>query len=399
MKKIYLCGHTGSINRGCEAIIRSTTEILKKSGAEKISAFTFNISDDRRLGVNEAVELIPYPKKSFFLRVLSYAENIIFKSRIISSRPLYKKLSKENGSNIIAMNVGGDTYCYGTPNLSYALNSIAEKKGFANVFWGCSVDETALNDLKMQKDLNKYSYIVVRETLSEQILKKVVKDSTKIYLACDPAFNLPITETILPDNFKVYNTVGINLSPLVFSDYRYTDDIMYKNAECLIDYILEKTEMNVCLIPHVYNVEENLQDSFVISKIYEKYCRTSRVGIVNKELSCTELKYIISKCRFFIGARTHATIAAYSTAVPAIALSYSIKSLGIAKDLFGQQDGYVIRWQDIKEENVLKDAFITTLLNNEKSIRDRYAEILPEYKESILKVAKEVLKKVGACNC
>ena len=73
--------------------------------------------------------------------------------------------------------------------------------------------------------------------------------------------------------------------------------------------------------------------------------------------------------------------------------------MGIAKDLFGQQDGYVIRWQDIKEENVLKDAFITTLLNNEKSIRDRYAEILPEYKESILKVAKEVLKKVGACNC
>ena len=49
MKKIYLCGHTGSMNRGCEAIIRSTTKILDECGANNVSAYTFNFSDDSAL--------------------------------------------------------------------------------------------------------------------------------------------------------------------------------------------------------------------------------------------------------------------------------------------------------------------------------------------------------------
>lgn len=395
MKKVILCGHTGSVNRGCEAIIRSTVEILKKCGVKDISAFTFNKTDDVKLNLHKVVDLIPYPSKSVYSRALCLAEDIVFKSKVLGNMSLYKSLNKKISNDIITFNIGGDTYCYGTPSISYALNCVAKKKGFPNVFWGCSVEDNALSDTKMQKDLNKYQYIVARETLTKEILDKVVKDNTKVYLACDPAFNLPIDETVLPDNFKIGNTIGINLSPLVFKDCENPDDIMYKNAEQLINYILENTDMNVCLIPHVYNVENNLQDSLVLSNIYKKYIDSSRIGIVDKELSCTELKYIISNCRFFIGARTHATIAAYSTAVPAVALSYSIKSLGIAKDLFGQQDGYVVRWQDIKKETDLTDIFVNTLVNNESNIRERYAKILPEYKESIIKVAKEVLNKVG----
>ena len=395
MKKIYLCGHTGSINRGCEAIVRSTTEILKKCGVKDISAFTFNINDDISLGVDKELSLISYPKKPLLLKACSFVENIIFKNKKWSNRPLYYKLLKENKLNFITLNIGGDTYCYGTPNISYSLNDIAFKRGFPNIFWGCSIDDTALKDPIMQRDINKYKYIIVRETLSQKILNKIVNDSTKIHLACDPAFNLSINETELPIGFIENNTVGINLSPLVFKDCENLNDIMYKNVVDLINYIIDNTGMNICLIPHVYNVQKNEQDYFVLSKIYDKYKETKRVSIVDRELSCTQLKYIISKCRFFIGARTHATIAAYSTGVPAIALSYSIKSRGIAKDLFGIEKGYVIRWQDIKEENVLKDAFINTLLNNEKNIRERYDRILPEYKNSILEVTKEVLNKIG----
>ena len=51
MKKVILCGHTGSVNRGCEAIVRSTAEILKKCEVKDISAFTFNESDDVKLNL------------------------------------------------------------------------------------------------------------------------------------------------------------------------------------------------------------------------------------------------------------------------------------------------------------------------------------------------------------
>ena len=43
-----------------------------------------------------------------------------------------------------------------------------------------------------------------------------------------------------------------------------------------------------------------------------------------------------------MGARTHATIAAYSTCVPTVVFGYSVKSIGIAKDIFGTTDHYVL---------------------------------------------------------
>ena len=57
----------------------------------------------------------------------------------------------------------------------------------------------------------------------------------------------------------------------------------------------------------------------------------------------------------FIGARTHSTIAAYSSGVPTLVVGYSVKAKGIAKDLFGTEENYVLPVQALKEENNLKD--------------------------------------------
>jgi colanic acid/amylovoran biosynthesis protein len=50
------------------------------------------------------------------------------------------------------------------------------------------------------------------------------------------------------------------------------------------------------------------------------------------------MKWVIGKCLAFAGARTHSTIAALSSHVPTLSLSYSIKAIGINKDIFGHQD-------------------------------------------------------------
>lgn len=76
-----------------------------------------------------------------------------------------------------------------------------------------------------------------------------------------------------------------------------------------------------------------------------------------EDCNCMQLKGYISRCRFFIGARTHATIAAYSTFVPTLVLGYSIKSRGIATDLFGSDENYVISIQDLLNEEDLYQAF------------------------------------------
>ena len=147
--------------------------------------------------------------------------------------------------------------------------------------------------------------------------------------------------------------------------------------------------MNVCLIPHV--VCENNDDSKSCEYLYEKFNKNSRISIVN-DMNCKKLKYIISKCRFFIGARTHSTIAAYSTCVPTLVVGYSIKSIGIARDLFGTDKNYVLSVQNIDDENELVNNF-NYFLDNETLIKETLEKQIPNY---VLKAkkAKEVINKL-----
>lgn len=183
----------------------------------------------------------------------------------------------------------------------------------------------------------------------------------------------------MPKTFIENNTVGINISPLI-NDYESGENIAYQNYVQLIEYIIQETDMNICLIPHV--VWEYNNDFIPINALYEKFESTDRV-IKLGDYTCEEIKGYIARCRFFIGARTHATIAAYSTFVPTLVVGYSIKSLGIAQDLFGSYENYVLAVQDMSSKYDLQKAF-SYIMENENFIRERLRQIIPKYKESSL---------------
>ena len=105
-----------------------------------------------------------------------------------------------------------------------------------------------------------------------------------------------------------------------------------ENYRRLIDHILKDTDNSVALIPHV--MWKNNDDRLALKELYQGYEKNERV-VLFPDMSCRKLKYVISKCRAFIGARTHATIAAYSSCVPTLVVGYSVKARGIARDLFG----------------------------------------------------------------
>ena len=93
-----------------------------------------------------------------------------------------------------------------------------------------------------------------------------------------------------------------------------------------------------------------------LSELFSLYKDTGRVVMID-DCSAEELKGYISKCCFFIGARTHSTIAAYSSKVPTLVIGYSVKSRGIATDLFGTYENYVLPVQELKEEDSLIKAY------------------------------------------
>ena len=111
-----------------------------------------------------------------------------------------------------------------------------------------------------------------------------------------------------------------------------------------------------------------LADSFGVNE---------RIAVID-DCNCMQLKGFISRCRFFIGARTHATIAAYSTGVPTLVLGYSVKSRGIATDLFGTDENYVVPVQSIDHPDRIRQAFCW-LQEHEAEIRKHLEHIMPDY--------------------
>jgi len=378
MKKIFLCGNTGTMNRGCEAIIRGSVEVLKEVKGRTLCLATFAPQQDsvmaRELGVN-VISYDSYPTRVH--RYLSLITRKVFKRSLAGvkylQRPLWERMSKGD----ISLNIGGDTYCYGRPIMSLALNNFCKKNDIPNILWCCSIEKDRIRG-ELKKDLQKYTYIFAREKITYENLIESGFEKSKIIQVCDPAFFLKTKEIPLPKSFVEGNTVGINLSEMVIHD---DDPTVYQNVVDLIHWILDNTDMSVCLVPHVYNVEQNRNDYPILKKLHDDI-NNPRVSLIDKEYDCEQLKYVISKCRFFIGARTHSTIAAYSSGVPTLVIGYSVKSKGIATDLFGTYDGYVIPWTEISTEGQLLNLF-KGLMSKEQQIKERYEEFLPEYRKRL----------------
>lgn len=106
-----------------------------------------------------------------------------------------------------------------------------------------------------------------------------------------------------------------------------------------------------------------------------------------------ELKGFISRCRMFIGARTRASISAYSTCVPTLAVGYSVKARGIARDIFGTEKNYVIPVQSLEHEYDLINAF-KCIQENEESIRKHLQDFMPSYIEKAWQAGEEVKKLI-----
>ena len=93
---------------------------------------------------------------------------------------------------------------------------------------------------------------------------------------------------------------------------------------------------------------------------------------------CKKLKGYISQCSLFIGARTHATIAAYSSCVPTLVIGYSVKSKGIATDLFGTYERFVLPVQELEDSSQLLERF-EWLRVKSGDIKEHLNLVIPEY--------------------
>ena len=371
--KIVLYMHAGSGNHGCEAIVNTVIRMLPRPAI----VMTNSLAEDETYSLKGMAMLIEERKvrKNLFIHAWYYLREHVLQDPEAAMRYRFREVC---GRNLRQMNIsiGGDNYCY--PELLKELkaaNLLFTRQGAMTVLLGCSVEPELLAEPDIIEDMKRYACIIARESITWQALCQAgLKE--KSYLVPDPAFLLPSRRLPLPDGFEEGNMVGLNVSPMVV-ERESRSGITMENYRSLIRHILEKTDMGVALIPHV--VWKSNDDRTVLRKLWQEFRDTGRV-IMIEDADCEVLKGYIARCRFFIGARTHATIAAYSSLIPTLVLGYSVKARGIAFDLFGTWENYVLPVQSLQRKEELMEGF-EWLMREEDRIRKRLTAVMPAYLE------------------
>lgn len=376
--------HGGCENHGCEAIVRTLSAMIKTGSPDSvIKLYTLNAQSDKAgdlPNIDETEEfnyIRPVSSLSFMqkLKISSLSR----KSQKSADEYFYS-LSCKNPSlkeNDVYVSVGGDNYCYGDGHMAAAFNRELKKLGKKTVLWGCSVGEEDLSEDKI-KDLKTFDLIVTRESMTyETLINCGIDKNTVLYP--DPAFTLDI-DTAFGGKFEVKpNTLGFNISSLI-GEYAGEGESIESIAVGFLRYVLENSDKNILLIPHVTKKEDG--DQLILGRIAEKL-GSDRVSVVPDTLTAAQYKSIISRCEMFIGARTHATIAAYSTCVPTLVIGYSVKSKGIAKDIFSDYNGLVVPVSEITDAQKLIKAYVSF---EEKA--EIYRNVLKEKMPGYIKTAK-----------
>lgn len=189
--------------------------------------------------------------------------------------------------------------------------------------------------------------------------------------------------------------VGVNVSGLLFMggyrrnnmfglkcDYR---EIVYE----VIRLILIEKNARVLLIPHVFGERENSEsDAVVCEKLYQelRIQYEGQIASVVGPYNQSEIKYIIGKCDFFVGSRMHACIAALSQCIPAVAIAYSEKFIGVLRTIGMDSlvaDPRIMNRADIRNA-------VAVAYDNRRLLHYQLSQTIPKVKDTIHNLMVEI---------
>ena len=167
--------------------------------------------------------------------------------------------------------------------------------------------------------------ISTRDEASKDLISRLCRDE-KVSSFSDVAFSLPFCrQPMLEKN------IGINVSGLLYNGgYKKNNDfnlaLDYKEFTHRLVYQFLELGCVVHLVSHVSRGLEVEDDYLAASEIKNQFPEV----VLSPRFSCpVEVKSYISQLEFFVGARMHAAIAAFSAGVPVVPIAYSKKFSGV----------------------------------------------------------------------
>lgn len=247
----------------------------------------------------------------------------------------------------------------------------------------CADKSIADATLCMARDKQSYDYVTCNVPAQKTI---------KEYI--DVAFFMPYEKI---EQNKEYTHIGLNVSALLWNGGYTRDNQFELRADyqdvirSTIDLFLSMPRTKVHLIPHVVVSERHLENDYEVSYDLWREYNNENLLIAPFALGPIEIKSYIAGMDFFIGARMHSTIGAFSAQVPVLPMAYSRKFNGLFIDTLNYPHMIDLKTQD--KEDII--SAINTSFNNRKElaakIDDRMNGIVKERGELLYSELKKFL--------
>lgn len=412
MKRFYLSGQNNFGNRGCEALVRSTLELLKAEfGRVEVLVPSFRPDLDSKQWPDAEqhgcrfVRAMPYPSE---LKFWGRARRIfpLIKHFPLPDYALPEDIKSDIASCDALIVIGGDniTLDYGIESLIWHVRFAqhAQRIGKKVMVWGASIGPFSAEPVVehfVAEFLRSADCVTVRETISQQYLTDIGVQKN-VALVSDGAFVMtpePIDITPFWPAGAEQGVLGFNISPLI-QKFRPAGEhrrVLQKEVAEFLKETLENRQISILLLPHVDpldGVAENSDSHYMREILAMTGDFEGRLRLAPDHLNAAQLKFVLSQCTYFIGARTHATIGAMSCLVPTVSIAYSIKAKGLNRDLFGNE-ALVLETSLVNNETLR--TFFETLIANREQILSVLKRRIPEWRDRAQISPRQIKRVTG----
>lgn len=398
MKRFYLSGHDNFGNRGCEALVRSTVELLKAEFGEievLVPSYRPDLDGKQWPAAEQSgcrfVRAMPYP---LILKIWGRARRLFpfIKHVYLPHCALPKDIAADIASCDALLVFGGDTLSldYGIESLLWHIRPAqhAQRMGKKVMVWAASIGpfsaEPAIERF-VATFLQSADCVTVRETISQKYLAGIGVQQN-VSLVVDAAFVMtprPVDTASFWPTGAENGVLGFNISPLV-QQFRPAGEpyrVLQHEVAGFLKDTLESSTVAILLLPHVDPLDGDAEnsDSYYMRDILAMTGDFGgRIRLAPATLNAAQLKFVLSKCTYFIGARTHATIGALACLVPTVSIAYSIKARGLNRDLFGNED--LVLATPLVNRTTLK-RYYQALIENKEQIVAVLSQRIPEWRD------------------
>lgn len=345
-------------NKGCEALCISTMLIIDEILSVNGISYTFYLphSGYKRFG-KYSVDC--GKKKLTFTAIYDYnlyglksiIRNIFHLKDSLAARNVWKQAD-------FVLDIGqGDSFAdiYGKQRFDRINSAYKNGRIFQKPY--CILPQTIgpYSDVAIRKEaiksIKNCHCVMTRDKQSYDYVKDLLPNKD-VYEIIDVAFFMPY----IKKSFSAEHVhVGLNVSALLWHG-GYTRDNQFglkddyqKVVRVVVDYFLAISNVILHLVPHVVGGERSIENDYAVSyDLCEEY-DSPQLVLAPLFLDPIIAKGYISGLDFFMGARMHATIGAFSSNVPVVPMAYSRKFNGLFFDTLNYHHMVDLR-KDTKEQ-------------------------------------------------